>query len=992
MSVQQVREEKLAEIQSRQGHLAELLGIVRAGACARVLGPRFRYKSKLMRTAAKTLREAGSHHSAFLKLSDVIADSESAFFSALYQKVVEALPGALAADPFTLRSQLATPQMGALDFQYGLLALLERGERNVALFLDDLEMAPPNLVALLLGTLRTVFTMRVDEPDVRFQAVVGGSLSLSQVALDNVSRFESVSRLVLVGDLDEAEQVALVRALCGRGGIVAQPGAISGLVAQANGDPFLIEELLKIAGAQLRRQGRSMLTAEMVVEAANLFLDRAHYMVVSDVLRHIESDPDLLACTLLLMGAGRPLSSNALPVDLSKSPTPLDLCGAFRRQGDSYRIKGGLWEQILHAHLTPLRAGGLFAIAGEWTKAIEYLGRASQLEQRGERAELQATTINAIHASENADQAFRYLALGLQALYPDNSFMLYQRKEGALRQVGGFGLQEQRLILLEEEDGPDAAALIEAFYGPEYSRVAIGGASRLLFPLRVGPMGATEPLGMAVLSPIASHSQFELRDEITQLSGFLRQVARAIDEKIQFAEMLEATTRRAERLNALNGVLTMILHHRTEAADAILRVALEGITHGLGLGFNRAIYLEWRSEPEALVGKLGVGQLTRREAEREWELHPHDQVTVETWLADLFDNPEERARRHRRLQAVVEKIEVPLTSEHESVLATCFREREALQGSPLNRLVGFPPAFVKEIDPPRQFALVPLDAGEHVLGVLYVDDKFTGERITAERFELLQAFASQAALIIENARAFAAEQAQRERLQALQLQHTTFVTGAVHELSKAVANIPDLVSEIKVKLPEGRDIRPALADLERSAEGSRQIMGRLRDFTLPRLQMRRLDLGQLVEEMVAELRTACPAHVSLHFRRADREMMLMGDQVWLEMLLRNLLQNGWEAIPADRTGQVAVTLGATADTLTLQVTDDGTGISPAALDHIFESGFSTKPKGDLFRGMGLPYCREVAEAHEGTLTAKSTEGEGTTFILSLPRRTGARRQ
>jgi len=63
------------------------------------------------------------------------------------------------------------------------------------------------------------------------------------------------------------------------------------------------------------------------------------------------------------------------------------------------------------------------------------------------------------------------------------------------------------------------------------------------------------------------------------------------------------------------------------------------------------------------------------------------------------------------------------------------------------------------------------------------------------------------------------------------------------------------------------------------------------------------------------------------------------------------------------------------------VTDSGSGISPADLEHVFDPFFSTKADGT---GLGLPIARQIAAAHGGSLTIESAPGDGTRVEVRLP--------
>ncbi|MBK6328922.1 MAG: GAF domain-containing protein [Chloroflexi bacterium] len=737
----------------RERNLHKILGSVYAGNCCRVLGPRYHNKTRLMRQAVERLNQDGDHVAIYLKLGDIRRDDETQFFTHLHDTIREKLPPALSAE------ELAVCET-AVAFQYALVEWSRQSDRNLTLFLDSLEMAPPNLVASLLGALRAAFTMVVNQPGAHFQAVVCGSLSLSQVALDNASRFESISDLVLVTELDEQERLEQAILLCREANLVPMTSGLHALLAQTGGDPFLISQMITICAKQMKQAGWTRMTDKRVAEAAAAFLqDETHWAVIES-LRQIEINPSLLSCALLLLERGE-APDGELPVDSGESPTALDLCGAFGRTAVGYKLKSLLWVTMVRRHLTPARVGGLYAIAGDWARAMHYLGLAVRAGETAVKPELFAATINAIHASEETLQAFVDLGRGLQAAYPESDTYLYYQTDDALRLVYPVreAAPDRRAILLEKTNRPE----IEALRGPEYSILPINGENRLLFPLRIGPIGA-HTVGLASFSRLtSSDSPYEQREERMQLSAFLRQAARALEAKGQFVHLLDTTTRHADKLKTFNKILTRILHHRDQPETVLLRSVLEGITHGWGLEFNRAMLFVPDEKQRQLVGSLSIGHPTRAETEAEWEAEPFDRETVDEWLAGLFTTQEEKARRQQRLQALVETIEVPITAVDDPLIQ-CYRRQLPILSSQHNTLAGFTRPFYDIVQPPIDFALAPLQAGEQVSGVIYVDNKFTGRPIAAESYELLQTFVSQAALIIENARAFAAEKQRSDAL------------------------------------------------------------------------------------------------------------------------------------------------------------------------------------------------------------------------------------
>ena len=105
----------------------------------------------------------------------------------------------------------------------------------------------------------------------------------------------------------------------------------------------------------------------------------------------------------------------------------------------------------------------------------------------------------------------------------------------------------------------------------------------------------------------------------------------------------------------------------------------------------------------------------------------------------------------------------------------------------------------------------------------------------------------------------------------------------------------------------------------------------------------------------------------------------------VERTLDNLIDNALRYTPPG--GRIEIGLHAASAGVQISVVDNGHGIPPADLPHIFDR-FYRGPKGpslqDNGTGLGLAISRKVVEAHGGTLEVKSRVNQGTTFTFSLP--------
>lgn len=189
-------------------------------------------------------------------------------------------------------------------------------------------------------------------------------------------------------------------------------------------------------------------------------------------------------------------------------------------------------------------------------------------------------------------------------------------------------------------------------------------------------------------------------------------------------------------------------------------------------------------------------------------------------------------------------------------------------------------------------------------------------------------------------------------------------------------------------------------ELLRSATGLRQCDARLMDivvreaarleelvaaflaFSRPAPPRRaEVDLAPVVGEALDVFRHD-PAAAGVRVERGLTPTMAWCDPDQLRQVLWNLLRNAADAVSGpDRTGTVRVRCQADGDRALLAVEDDGRGIEPSDLKHIFTPFFTTRDRGT---GLGLPTVQRIVDAHGGTVSVDSVPGRGTTFTVRLP--------
>jgi signal transduction histidine kinase len=147
----------------------------------------------------------------------------------------------------------------------------------------------------------------------------------------------------------------------------------------------------------------------------------------------------------------------------------------------------------------------------------------------------------------------------------------------------------------------------------------------------------------------------------------------------------------------------------------------------------------------------------------------------------------------------------------------------------------------------------------------------------------------------------------------------------------------------------------------------------------------RLDTNDLIREVLTFTRPEIQRHrVTVQTELMEKLPPLLVDRIQLQQVMRNLIMNALEAMDAVIDRAPVLTVKSTAhdsESVLITVEDSGTGIEPKDMRRIFDSFFTTKPRG---MGMGLAICRSIIESHGGSLSASPSHPHGTVFRVILP--------
>lgn len=216
-------------------------------------------------------------------------------------------------------------------------------------------------------------------------------------------------------------------------------------------------------------------------------------------------------------------------------------------------------------------------------------------------------------------------------------------------------------------------------------------------------------------------------------------------------------------------------------------------------------------------------------------------------------------------------------------------------------------------------------------------------------------------------------------------------SGLAHELNQPLAAISNYASASLNDLDTGQPnldrLREALHRITDQSNRAGEIIRHLRRLVTNRRSGVEWVCGNdLVRRAIDLLRSeAAEAWVKLSQRLcSDESARFRADPIQIEQVLINLIRNAIETFKDEPTKESRIVVSTRRDDanrMIFEVADNGPAITDDALAPVFDPFFTTKPNG---MGMGLAISHTIAEAHDGTLSARANPSAGATFRLAIP--------
>lgn len=248
--------------------------------------------------------------------------------------------------------------------------------------------------------------------------------------------------------------------------------------------------------------------------------------------------------------------------------------------------------------------------------------------------------------------------------------------------------------------------------------------------------------------------------------------------------------------------------------------------------------------------------------------------------------------------------------------------------------------------------------------------------------------------VLDQAIGLAVQSYAAERALEVRKRREEYLAFVAHDLRTPLHAISLAGKVLEMELPDGKEESSTsrmLKSLRRNVKRLDALVSKVLDEnanlqteTGITIERREFDLWPLVEELIHDIHPVAGTGSTRLLNQVPDDMVVYADAALLKRVFQNLIANAIKYTPR---GEVVIGARDLPDKGGVEawVRDNGAGIPVDLLAKVFEKG-ETDPGVDGGLGLGLAIVKTFVEAHGGTVTAESTPGTGSTFRLSLPRR------
>lgn len=283
----------------------------------------------------------------------------------------------------------------------------------------------------------------------------------------------------------------------------------------------------------------------------------------------------------------------------------------------------------------------------------------------------------------------------------------------------------------------------------------------------------------------------------------------------------------------------------------------------------------------------------------------------------------------------------------------------------------------------KSIICVPLKVKEKIIGVIEVINKKDGNSFTPDDINLCNAFASQVAVAIDNARLY-------ENITQLERVKTEFMSIISHELRTPLMVIMSAIDLLQdAEHLDEANRKEFIGIVSKECDNFSRLINDLltvSDLESGKMKLKKdtTDITPLVKEIMEKQKLPSDKY-QIKLKVASDLSPISADGEKIKHVLRHLVENAIKFSPEE--GIITVALEQNPTELIFSITDQGVGIAPEYFDKIFDKFYqidSSDTRAAGGTGTGLYLVKQIVEAHGGKISVESELGKGAKFTFTLP--------
>ncbi|MEI2271780.1 substrate-binding domain-containing protein [Sphingobacterium sp. ML3W] len=216
-----------------------------------------------------------------------------------------------------------------------------------------------------------------------------------------------------------------------------------------------------------------------------------------------------------------------------------------------------------------------------------------------------------------------------------------------------------------------------------------------------------------------------------------------------------------------------------------------------------------------------------------------------------------------------------------------------------------------------------------------------------------------------------------------------FFTNISHEFKTPLTLILAPIEDLEMRKDLSEDIREQLSRVKRSAKKLQRLVSDLIDIhriskAKIKLQVSAVHIDPFIQQVINSFKPLLKkSRISISYINKSMLKEVWIDEYLMEQVLSNLLSNAIKHTTTSGRIEISLEENNFKDYFYLRVLDNGLGISPIDIEHIFDPFYQGTGSRNG-SGIGLAYVKQIVELHHGQITASSKLGHGSIFTLRMP--------